>query len=449
MCSAKRCIVALCFLWLVFTSLTGWCGKRVFTSATRLRYEFQNNFNQKYYGSKPPFGKKNNGFLLGRFRLGADWFPSNTLHLALWVQESRAWDWAMPDRVFYKRNLDTYNNPEKDYAELYTTYIEIKRIFNLPLALKAGRQRIAYGDHRVFGPGQWGNSGRYIWDAVKFRVGGKKAFVDLFYGRNMLHHVHRFSLKHRHDKSTLAAYGHIQLAPSKGISTTLEPFLFTKWDRHDRFKGELGGRGKLLLTYGGLHWTGRWGVFDWNHTWIGTWGKRGPDPVTAYAYHVEGGVIPPIPVKTRLYLAYSYASGDKNPKDNRCNRFDGAFGSVDKAYGRMNLFKWSNLEDTEGGVELWPISGLHLKAEYHHFRLAQSRDGWSHNPALYRDRSGASGKEMGHEFDLVAEWKLSPSQEVETGYGHFWPGEFVKREASSSQANWFFLQYRLTLRSVL
>ena len=118
---------------------------------------------------------------------------------------------------------------------------------------------------------------------------------------------------------------------------------------------------------------------------------------------------------------------------------------MDMAYGRMNLFKWSNLEDTEGGIEVWPAKGLHIKAEYHHFRLAQSKDGWSHNPSFYRDSTGSSGKEMGHELDIVAQWHISKIHEIQAGYGHFWPGEFVKKEASSSEANWVFIQYAIHL----
>ena len=419
-------------------------AKIKFSSQIRFRYELRNNFNQKYYGDNPPYGKAQDGFLLGRFRFGLDWYPTNTIHLAIWMQDSRAWDWAMPDRAFYKKSLGTYHNPQKDYMELYTTYIEINSPFNLPILLKVGRQRIAYGDNRIFGPGQWGNSGRYIWDAVKIRLKHKESFIDVFYGRNMIHEVKRFSLNHRHDKSTLAIYGHI---PFKihGIENVIEPFAFTKWDWHDKFKGEKGTFGKLNLYYAGVHFTGKWKLIDWNNTWVGMWGKHGPDPVSAYAYHIEGGINKIYGYyRFRLYLAYSYATGDKNPKDGRNNRFDGAFGSVDKAYGRMNLFKWSNLEDTEGGIEVFYRKKAKLKLEYHHFRLAQSKDGWSHNPSFYRDPTGSSGKEMGHEFDAVLVYKLTKHHELQVGYGHFWPGEFVKKRASEKESNWFFVQYKIS-----
>ncbi len=448
MCSGNRlfCTVpALVFVVILWAVGTATAGRVVFSGDLRLRYELQDGFNQKYYGENPPYGKKRDGFVLGRSRIGADWFFGSRIHLALWVQDSSAWDWSMPRRAFYNKSLDANNNPEQDHSELYTTYLELSHLFGLPLSLKVGRQCIAYGDHRVFGPGQWGNSGHYLWDAVKVRIKRGPAFLDLFYGRNIIHEVNRFSLNHRHDKSSLAAYGHLPVTLKGGVHTTIEPFIFTKWDRHNRFRGERGGEGRLLLTYGGAHWSGGWRFLDWNHTWVGMWGHKGPDPVSAYAYHLEAGINPSFPVRARFYLAYSYASGDKNPHDGAFTRFDGAFGSVDKAYGRMNLFKWSNLEDTEGGIELWPGTMVHVKAEYHHFRLAQSRDGWSHNPSFYRSFSGGWGKEMGHEFDLVAKWGVSKGQEIQVGYGHFWPGGFVKHASSSSQASWVFAQYEFRL----
>ncbi len=38
------------------------------------------------------------------------------------------------------------------------------------MGLKAGRQSVSYADNRVFGPGNWGNVGRYWWDVVKLTL---------------------------------------------------------------------------------------------------------------------------------------------------------------------------------------------------------------------------------------------------------------------------------------
>jgi len=56
---------------------------------------------------------------------------------------------------------------------------EIKELSGLPLSFKAGRQRIFYGDKRIFGPEQWGNTGRWIWDAIKFSYKFKGNVINL------------------------------------------------------------------------------------------------------------------------------------------------------------------------------------------------------------------------------------------------------------------------------
>ena len=137
-------------------------GKLIFGTNVRFRYEFQNNFNQNFYGDNPKNGSSNDGFLLGRFRAGFDYYPGENIHLALWMQDSEAWDNALSDSSFYIETFGIENNPNRDRWELGDAYLEVKKIFNLPVTFKGGRQKIAYGNNRVFGPGEWGNTGRWI-----------------------------------------------------------------------------------------------------------------------------------------------------------------------------------------------------------------------------------------------------------------------------------------------
>lgn len=159
--------IVLIIFFLGLSSATAGVQKLSFGLETRLRYESQNNFNLKYYGSRPPKGDATDGFLLSRIRTGFDYRPNETLHLALWVQDARIWGSGFDDHDFYNGLVGMEHNPNEDQCELWETYLEVKNFFALPLVLKAGRQRMFYGDKRVFGPGAWGNSGRWIWDVAK------------------------------------------------------------------------------------------------------------------------------------------------------------------------------------------------------------------------------------------------------------------------------------------
>ena len=415
--------------------------KLFFGLNTRFRYEFQDGFNQKYYGPNPPRGQSSDGFLLGRFRAGLDWYPTEKIHLAVWGQHATCWDNALPDSAFYSKSLATENNPNKDYWEFYTTFIEFKDLLDAGLGLKAGRQLLSYGNNRVFGPGQWGNSGRYIWDAAKFSWVHSRGFVDIFYGQNMMHEVHRSSLKHRHEFETLGMYAHYDIV-KKPFAWFVEPMLFTKRDTHDNYTGEDKALGDLDTWYGGLRLAvNNLRGFDFDATYLREEGDFSSDDQRAFGYHLMLAYNVPAKFNPRLSVEYSYASGDNNPKDGTRRTFQGAFGARDLMYGRMNLFHWMNLKDLQLNLEVNPAKWLYVKMEVHKFNLAERKDAWYLNQQLYRDPTGTSGDDVGRELDIVATCKLPRGNTLMAGYGHFRPDGFAKKLASSRHANWCFVQW--------
>lgn len=416
----------------------------------RLRYEFQDDFNQQYYGDNPRRGSQDDGFLLGRFQAGIEYWPVENIHFSLWMQDSEAWDNALSDSAFYNDTFGMENNPNKDRWELGDAYVEINKIAGLPLSCKGGRQKIAYGDKRVFGPGEWGNTGRWVWDATRLSYKCSRGFVDVYYGRTVLHDSDRFSLIHRHGFESVGVYGSYEL-PGYLFHSIVEPFFMTKADGHDRYKSETGRKGDLKTYYGGLRsFRSDWRGFDYDFTIVGQGGDYSDDEVKAYGYHLLLGYMAKrLQCKPRLSIEYSFASGDSDPYDGDHETFDGGFGAKDLMYGRMNLFSWENLKDAQINLEASPRDRLSLKAEFHTFWLADKKDAWYLNKREYRDRTGKSGDEVGKEFDIVATCRLSENNEVQCGFGHFWPDEFAKSQASRTQANWVFFQWQYKISEKL
>jgi hypothetical protein len=414
----------------------------------RFRYEFQNNFNQKFYGDNPGRGSSNDGFLLGRFRAGFNWRPTDKIHLSLWGQHSESWDCALPDSAFYNSTLRATHHPNRDHWELYNTFIEFTNMFDTGLSLKAGRQTIAYGDYRIFGPGEWGNTGVWIWDAVKLSQKFERGFIDVFYGRTMLHEVRQFSLNHRHGYDSLGLYSHFDLLRGP-VNLFIEPTLFTKRDMHRNYTGENKKKGNLDSWYGGGRINAQTNGFEIECMFLQEQGSFARDDLDAYGYHTMLAYTFKAPWKPRLAIEYSYASGDSNPNDGEHETFQGAFGARDKMYGRMNLFHWRNLKDLEVNLQLKPAAWLHIKAELHKFQLAERRDAWYLNPKAYRDPTGQSGDDVGKEFDILCTCKLPRGHTVMGGFGHFWPDEFAKKLASSKQANWVFVQWEYAFSTKL
>ena len=416
--------------------------KLTFGTNIRFRCEFQDNFNQKYYGDNLVRGSSDDGLLLGRFRAGFDYRPFQNIHLALWMQDSEVWDIALPDSAFYKGTFGMEHNPNKDRWELWDAYLEVKGLFDLPLTFKGGRQRIYYGNKRIFGPGQWGNTGRWIWDAAKFSYKFKGGFVDAYYGRTQLHEPGEFSLNHRHGFESAGFYSHFEL-PGSLFNIVIEPFFMTKDDDHNRYKGEDQRMRNLDSYYLGLR-SCRKNIkgFDYDLTYISQRGDFAHDDIEAYGYHLLLAYnFKKISIKPRISIEYSFGSGDSNPNDGDHETFDGAFGARDKMYGRMNLFHWKNIKDAQINLEIKPKKWFYLKVEFHKFWLAEREDAWYLNAREYRDKSGRSGDKVGKELDILARFNLPKKNQIQIGFGHFWPDEFAKKKASHKQANWIFFQW--------
>lgn len=395
----------------------------------RLRYEVWDGFNAKQYGDAVTVGSPNDRFLLSRIRIGTTWKPVTNILVRIAMQDARAPGWNFSDSDWYSKEFGMQNNPQKDCFELYRAYLEVSGPAGLPLTMTLGRQGIAYGDQRVFGPGEWGNSGKWIWDAAKVSFTRKKHFLDLFYGKTMLHDPDQFSLSHRWGYDGFGAYGHIAWD-----SGAFEPIFVCKKNRD-------GGQKYNDLTH--YYWGFRiydddvYGCF-YNATVMKETGHETAlsgvrSDVDALGWHLDAGRKFG---KVKLGAGYTYASGD-DPATADIERFDGVFGATDKYYGRMNLFSWSNLKDAELFAEVPLLDKLKIRLELHRFWLADTGDGWR----TYKNTAGSSAGCLGDEVDICALYKYSRALEFQAGYGHFRPGGFMDANVPSAvPANWLFLQ---------
>jgi hypothetical protein len=417
----------------------------------RYRYEYDDNFSIKFYGEHPKKGEADDGFLLQRLRAGFIYNFSDNVMLSVGVQDSRVYGQGLPEGTFDNAALGHPHDPFEDYTEPYNAYVQLKHVFGSDVDVKIGRQIIKYGNNRIFGPGEWGNSGGYAWDAAVVSYKRGKDFVDLFWGAHIIHDPDIISWGHRHYFNGGGTYTHFEFTPA----VVIEPFLIFKYDTHETFLGESGSAGDFFSVFPGTRITGdlsRGFFYDVSYVWQS--GTYGADDVEAWGAHGHfGKKFPNLAFKPCPSVEYSYATGDGAPNDGVRETFEGVFGGRDRMFGRMNLFDWNNLKDLKFNLDVDPLSTVHVKAEFHKFWLDEEKDGWSLNPKLYRDKTGMSGDDVGDEFDIVMTWKpeeLFPKKygaiELQVGYSHFWRGGFTDKIADDCDANWYFSQVTYSLK---
>ncbi|MBN2420594.1 MAG: alginate export family protein [Deltaproteobacteria bacterium] len=403
----------------------------------RLRYEMMDGFNDKTYGETVKSGEGHDGYLLNRIRLGMIYKHNADILLRISMQDSRAFDWGFNDSNWYSKEFGMENNPQKDYLELHHTYLQISDIGGSSLTLTLGRQKIAYGDNRIFGPGEWKNSGKWVWDALKFSFSKGKHFIDLFYGASMLHDSNEFSLSHRWGYEGFGIYAHYAWETG-----SIEPVLAYKHNDNGNTSYH-----SLTHCYAGVRLYDDIGKIFYNGTYIRQFGEQvsvagTKHDVDAYGWHLDAGYNFMLgSVKLKTGAGYSYASGDDSSTPD-IERFDSVFGASDKYYGRMNLMGWSNLKDAELFLVVSFHKNINVKIEYHSFKLADRSDKWR----SYRNQTGLSEDDLGSEIDAVLGYSVNKNINIQTGYGHFRPGDFIKNNVPAhNQSDWFFFQMTILI----
>jgi len=212
----------------------------------RLRGEVQDEFDIRAYGT----GTREN-YLLSRLRLEVDWRLTSQFRLHAQVQDARTLGLSFSDQDFDGRN-SPYHDPF-DINQLYFDFRPSKMV-----GLRIGRQPISYGDRRVFGPGDWGNTGRYVWDAVRIEIDEKSFSSHWLFGRYVLHDPDRWPNAHAGGPTAYAFYNSV-----KNLPFNLDLYYVYKHDGGGSIKGERGS-GDLSSHSAGFRIEGQGGRWDYS-----------------------------------------------------------------------------------------------------------------------------------------------------------------------------------------
>jgi hypothetical protein len=397
-----------------------------FSGQLRVRVETDDNLDLREY--RPDF---TDAFALSRLSLEMDVRAKGRPRFHLHLRDARAFGSELGDGNFKA------SNPIHDPLDVREAFVEWRRIGGSPLGFTIGRQRIAYGDERVFGPGEWGNTGRWTWDAARGHVEHGALWADAWVGRAVVNRPNLWPNSSVDGVRAAVLYGGIRHGEDR-----LDLFAGEKRDDTVR-RGER-GTGSLRCRFVGLQTdTVLAGPWRWGVTGVFETGQTAGDSIDAFGASGWVSVRLDGAWKAVATLASTYGSGDGDPHDGVHGTFDGVFGGADiRFYGYLNLVFWANIWDHEARMELKPARNLAVRIEGHRFRLAQARDAWYSTglKAVRRDPSGAAGGDLGWELDARATWLPRASWELAAGGGWFEPGSFVARTGQSPPATWGYVQ---------
>ena len=435
-------------------------SKLTISGDLRVRPEFRNNTT---FGAR----KANTFFVQQWARLGFNYSISPDVTFFFQPQYSK--NWGM------NTGVDANGTGGTIFAR--QAFMLVRNFLVPNLTVKAGRQLVVWGNHRMFGHFDWNNVGwthdgltaNYkINKMANFQVGWLRTQdVDDCGSATSglcINTGNRGLGKATNDSDIIYLR-----APMKVAGMVLEPTYI--WQSggtggpgstgprpSDQSRHTVGGRAVKKMPLGGARLDATLeGYYQFGEIGDGPMGTvdgRSMD-IRAYAFHIDGGVTLPVPMQPRLGLEYNTASGEK-AGDNEFGGFDQMYPTNHIHFGYMDRMAWKNMNHYSAGLQLRPNKDSHFEVTGHFFSLKEATDGWYHagQAAIINCARNAAGvlpcatnteKDLGKEIDVVYTHFFTPGNHVawQIGGGVFFPGERLdtrSRGMDASKQTWGYTQ---------
>ncbi|MBI2932018.1 MAG: alginate export family protein [Planctomycetes bacterium] len=392
----------------------------------RLRAEMKDPFDYRLPGT---FGrpaaedvKDGDEFVLLRARLHVDLELQENLRAFVQIQDSRSFG----EEASVLGDLES--------TDLHQGWVEAGRLFDEPLALRAGRMEVPdLGDKRLIGSLDWHNIAR-SWDGVSVTYA-----PPTFWGHGFATLVNEDPGTNGRDQYFYGLYASCRAVEKHEF----DAYLFARDFRNDPVTGEDGVAGDLTDFTFGARVKGAIGGFDYGGEAAVQRGDYATDRSSADAFALVLGYTFDCPCKPRIGVELTRASGDDDPTDEKRGTFDPLLSFGHAYHGYYDLVMWKNVRTLMIALKAQPADCLALGLDTHFFRLDEDRDGWYSVPlgaTIRRDSTGSADDEIGWEIDAHAKINLSDRAEAWIGVSHFHAGEFVEDTGTSPDGMWVFAQ---------
>lgn len=385
------------------------------------------------------------------------------LRFAVEVQDSRR------NNGDYSRSYDTRDVNQGDVLQAYLELHFKESIFgkddlgnNRPFWVRGGRLSWEALDRRLIARNEWRNTTN-TFQGVRANIGDKKNDWQL--EAFAVKPVQRFTRSLDEVDHAQDFYGVIGDWRGWSEYVTLQPYYFLL--KQDGNKVKYNSNGKELSGTElsqvqidrKIHTAGirAYGAFnsgwDYDASYAKQWGNQDRFLSTtlgsinvdhdAYSYGAEVGYTFKNSWKPRVSAYYGVASGDSTPATGTdrgdSQRFERLFGFA-RPWSNNDYIQMENIRTPKLHLEFEPkvsfLDNVKVDTSFSWYRLDDSSDRWQAGNNL-RDRTGASGNDLGKEVDLRVRFPINNYASLNIGYAHFWAGDFVKDNARkvAGQAN--------------
>ncbi len=434
-------------------------SKLTISGDLRVRPEFRNNLT---FGTRA----KNNTFIVQQWaRLGFNYSISPDVTFFLQGQHSK--NWGVNTTGSAQMGADANGTNGTLFAR--QAFMLVRNFLVPNLTIKAGRQLVVWGNHRMFGHFDWNNVGwahdglttNYkLSKSASLQVGWLRTQERNCAGPTTGNCITNSGASPAPDATDDGNVVYVR-APMKVAGMVLEPTYIwhdggtggggmtdgvdnirpRNQDRHT-----LGGRAVKKFNAGGARVDATIeGYYQFGEIGMGASnsGDKTMD-IEAFAFHIDGGVTLPVPMQPRLSAEFNTASGNKDG-DDKWRGFDQLYPTNHIHFGYMDRMSWKNMNHVAFGLQMRPNADSHFEVTGHLFSLAEAQGGWYHaGQARLGFANAGTSTEIGEEVDVVYTHFFTPDNHVawQIGGSVFLPGERLDQAAGgdASEQTWGYTQ---------
>lgn len=425
-----------------------------------IRGEYRNNAN---FGSSGV--SSTHSFVVQNTQLGLGYDITPDLGFYILMQDSRAWggqstgttNVAGTGAPVNGIGFNTVGGIHGNSFGIREGYISVRNLFNKKLNAKIGRQKLVFGNQRIFGHFDWSNVG-WSFDGVRLDYSSSKKSSHVLGWFRMAEDdcgsptslcQGGSATNGGRDSDFLLFYNTFKNIPKH----TIEPYWIYVFDGRANTGHTTGG-----VTNGGtrriqpdqkrhtlgLRVNGKPGIVDYTGEFVWQLGRQkngvgGENTINAVALAMNAGVTLPVPMKPRIAFEFDYATGSGANRGGTGGRstFENLWPTNHLHYGYMDLVGWKNNMSFGPQFSMKPSKNGTFKVHFWWHRLADADDNWYNAGQGVQGvtRAGNDEKELGNELNIVYVHKLFGGKStLNVGYGHFFTGDYIKKSNGGAGA---------------
>jgi len=219
-----------------------------------------------------------------------------------------------------------------------------------------------------------------------------------------------------------------------------EPYVFWRVAPATLRLGENAGHGALNEATFGFRLDGALPAhFDYDVEMVGQTGSLGVYQIGSWAGHwLAGKSFPTAALSPRVYLEANVASGTKDPASHSWQTFDQLYPSSHDKLGFADQIGWKNIRQIRAGFEQGLRKKFKLRETVESFWLASAKDALyaSNGSSFAQSISGAAGRHVGEELDIIGTYEVAKAVSAGFGYSHIFTGQFLNSTTPGKDYNY-------------